>query len=257
MKKYLKVSAIVPAYNEENYIYNNLKTLTESHYIDEVICINDGSTDNTLKQIKKIKSVKLINLKKNYGKAYAISKGIKKSKGDVIVFFDADLSGLNDNHIKKLVYPLLKKKYDGVIGYPCFNKLDKFDKLFKPLTGERAYFKKDIEKHLKKIEKKGYGLELYLNYLFRDKKVKIIPLRGLRHILKHEKQSYDIVIRQYIIEFIDILSEIINQKNPISYLIKSYFNHFFYTKNSNLIKKQLKKLTSYIKNYSLLKFNKK
>lgn len=243
MNKYT-ISVIVPAYNEEKTISHVLKSLVNSLLIEEIIFINDGSSDNTLSIIKNFKKIILINLKKNHGKGYAITKGIEKSKGDIVVFIDADLIGLNDSHLKKLINPLLLGERDVVIGYPTGIKADK---LFLPLSGERAYWKKDLYPYLKEMSNKGYGLELYLNYIFRDKKIKLFPLDGVKTILKYKKQTYDIVAKLFLVESFDILSEILKQQNPISYLLKSYL-YSFYIKKPKKNSNQIDKLIKYVKN---------
>lgn len=238
------VSVIVPAYNEEKKISHVLKSLVNSLLIDEIIVINDGSSDKTLSIIKQFKKILLINLKKNHGKSYAITKGIEKSKGDIIVFIDADLTGLNDSHINKLTNPLITGKKDVVIGYPNYIKADK---LFLPLSGERAYWKKNLIPHLKELSKKGYGMELYLNYIFRNKKIKLFPLRGVKMALKYEKQTYDMVAKLFLVESYDIFSEILKQQNPISYLLKSYL-YSFYIKKPKKNNNQIDRLIRYVKN---------
>lgn len=239
----IRVSALVPAYNEELEIANVLESLKKSHFIDEIICINDGSTDNTLSQIKKTKGVKLLNLKVNHGKGYAITKGILRAKGEIIIFIDADMRGLNDWCIEKLISPLASGKYDAVIGYPTYGNLDK---LFRPISGERSYFKNDLLPLIPKMKKKGYGLELYLNYVFKDKRVKLFPLKGVRHMLKYEKQPYDMVAKLTLIEGFDIIAELLKQKNPLSYLVRSYL-YPFYTKRPETINHQINKLIANIK----------
>ncbi len=97
-----RVSAIVPAYNEEKKIAGVLKTLVSCPLLHEVICVNDGSTDNTAYEIRKVKGVRLINGTTNLGKSYAIVKGVKAAEGDIVIFIDGDLEGLSDLHIKKL-----------------------------------------------------------------------------------------------------------------------------------------------------------
>ena len=243
MNKYI-VSVIVPAYNEEKKIRHVLKSLVNSSLIDEIIVINDGSSDNTLFMIKQFKKISLINLKKNHGKSYAITKGIEKSKGDIVIFIDADLTGLNDSHLEKLINPLISGKKEVVIGYPNYIKADK---LFLPLSGTRSYWKKDLLPYLKEIINKGYGLELFLNYIFRDKKIKLFPLHGIKHALKYEKQAYNMVAKLFLIESFDILSEILKQQNPISYLFKSYLYSFYIKKPKNN-NNQVDKLIKYIKN---------
>ncbi len=96
MSKYC-VSAIVPAFNEEKTVFNVISTLQSSSLINEVICINDGSSDRTkeiLERFKNDKKVKVINLDKNKGKGNALAVGIKHSKGDILLFIDADLINL-------------------------------------------------------------------------------------------------------------------------------------------------------------------
>lgn len=243
MNKHI-ISVIVPAYDEEKKIAGVLKSLINTSLIDEIIVINDGSIDRTLSIIKTFKKIILINLKKNHGKSYAIVKGINKSKGNIIVFIDADLTGLNDSHLEKLINPLILGKKEVVIGYP--NDI-KTDKLFLPLSGERAYWKKDLIPYLKEMSMKGYGLELYLNYLFRNKKMKLFPLDGVKTTLKYEKQPYDIVAKLFLVESFDILSEILKQQNPVSYLLKSYL-YSFYIKKPKKNNNQIDKLIKYVKN---------
>jgi len=66
----MKTTTIVPVFNEEKTIKKVLAVLNRSRLIDEIIVVNDASTDNSLNEIKKIKSKKLrlISLKKNLGK---------------------------------------------------------------------------------------------------------------------------------------------------------------------------------------------
>ncbi len=243
MNKYI-ISVVVPAYNEEKKIGHVLRSLTNSMLINEIIVINDGSSDKTLSIIKNFKKIILINLKKNHGKSFAITKGIEKSKGDIIIFIDADLTGLNDSHIEKFINPLVIGKKDVVIGYPNYISADK---LFLPLSGERSYWKKDLLPHLKEIINKGYGLELFLNYVFRNKRIKLFPLHGVKTALKYEKQTYDMVAKLFLIESFDILSEILKQQNPISYLLKSYL-YSFYIKKPKKNNNQIDRLIKYVKN---------
>ncbi|MDT7858865.1 MAG: glycosyltransferase [Candidatus Aenigmarchaeota archaeon] len=105
-KKLPKVSILVPAYNEEKTIAKTLKSLLRLNYpknLLEIIAINDGSTDNTLKIMKKFEKygVKVID-KPNGGKASALNAGLKVAKGDIIVCMDAD-SIVSRNALKNTV----------------------------------------------------------------------------------------------------------------------------------------------------------
>lgn len=108
----LKLSILVPVFNEEKTIEEILIRLEKVKIPcqKEIIVIDDGSTDETLKRIKKqglrIKDIKLIFYKINKGKGFAIQSGIKKATGDYILIQDADLE-YNPEEIPKLLLPIL------------------------------------------------------------------------------------------------------------------------------------------------------
>lgn len=83
----MKVAAIVPALNEEKNIGRVLKVLIESKDLNEVIVVDDGSTDNT-SGISREMGAKVIRLEKigGSGKANAMKEGIKNTDADIIVF---------------------------------------------------------------------------------------------------------------------------------------------------------------------------
>lgn len=95
----MKVSIVLPIYNEEKNIpilYNEITEVfrkISNEY--EIICVNDGSKDNSLKVLKEIaqkdKKLKIINFKFNSGQTASMSAGIKASSGDVIIPMDSDL----------------------------------------------------------------------------------------------------------------------------------------------------------------------
>ena len=91
------LSIVVPCYNEEEsveiFLNEIQKVLTEYNF--EIIYINDGSIDNTLKNIKKLSNgnsnVKYISFSRNFGKESAIYAGLKNVSGDLICIMDVDL----------------------------------------------------------------------------------------------------------------------------------------------------------------------
>lgn len=102
-KKIKTLSIVVPLYNEEKRVVKTLpkiETFIKDFYKKtrikpELILVNDGSVDNTLKIIKdslNFKNTKIVSYKKNKGKGYALKQGFKKATGDYILFMDADLS---------------------------------------------------------------------------------------------------------------------------------------------------------------------
>lgn len=118
-----KISVIIPAYNEEENIGEVIKRLSELqlNLPDlEIIIVDDGSKDNTLKEAAKFPNVKCVGHNKNLGKGAAIRSGIEKSTGDVIVIQDADLEYFPDE-IPKIVKPILAGVADVVFGSRLFN----------------------------------------------------------------------------------------------------------------------------------------
>lgn len=117
-----KISVIIPAKNEEEKIGHLLKSLV-SKYIDEIIVVNDDSSDNTIKEVEKFKHVKLINLSnkpKGYlGKNYAVLEGYKHCKNNNILFLDADTYISNNMNFDKIILDYLnnKDKVYGVLPY--------------------------------------------------------------------------------------------------------------------------------------------
>lgn len=91
------LSIVVPCFNEEESIGIFFKEIEKvlAGYDYEIIFINDGSSDNTLKNIKDIanenSSVKYISFSRNFGKESAIYAGLKNASGDLICVMDADL----------------------------------------------------------------------------------------------------------------------------------------------------------------------
>ncbi len=96
----MKISIVLPAYNEEERIGKTLEEilryLKNRDYTYELIVIDDGSIDNTFSIvrgfIRKNKNIRLLRNLKNKGKGYSVKKGIMSAKYPLILFTDSDLS---------------------------------------------------------------------------------------------------------------------------------------------------------------------
>lgn len=214
------ISVIVPAYNEEKNIRVVLDSLIATNLFTEIICVNDGSTDRTAGLLGCYKNlIKIIHLRKNRGKGYAISIALEKAKGDIVILIDADIIGITRHHIQRLIFPLLHEHYSAVIGYPYHNT---FDDLLRIISGERAYYRKDLVRYCKEMRRKGYGMELFLNNAYKHRKTKYLRLYGIKHDQKYEKQPLDTVVKMITIEGFDLIAEIVRQNNDGLHTMKSY-----------------------------------
>ncbi len=121
----MKISVIVPMYNEEE---NVLRTLVEvnsvmkDYYDYEIVVVDDGSADDTFKLAEKFASdnphVQVHRQPVNMGMGSALRRGFDGSDGDIIITIDADLS-YNPSHVTKLAKVLLDDEtFDIAVGSP-------------------------------------------------------------------------------------------------------------------------------------------
>ena len=121
--KRVAVSVVIPLFNEEGslpVLADELKSVLGSMGMPyEIIYVDDGSTDDSFKILrdlhKKNKRIKVIRLRKNFGKSTALALGFQQASGDIAVTLDADLQD-DPAEIPNLVKEL-KKGYDVVSGW--------------------------------------------------------------------------------------------------------------------------------------------
>ena len=115
----MKISIIIPCYNEENTIIKILEKVNSQRkkFNLEIIVSDDNSSDNTLNLLRDNKNLfdKLIENKTNEGKGAAIKKAVNVSSGDIVLFQDADLE-YDPEDYTKLLDPILQNKADVVYG---------------------------------------------------------------------------------------------------------------------------------------------
>lgn len=220
------ISIIMPAYNEANKIKNTLENIYSIEEIDEIIVVDDGSSDNTSEIVSSIESkkIKIFKLEKNKGKGYALNYGlnIAMENADIIGFLDADL-GSSSKEVKKLIDSILNNEADVIIAkFPPAKKkgglgfvkglakksvLEMTGKeLDATLSGQRL-FKKEVLNKFDKIPF-GYGVEVgmtidILKYGYTIKEVLVNMThsetgRDLKGFIHRGKQYYHIkkVLRQ-------------------------------------------------------------
>ena len=112
----MKISLIIPFYNGEKFCKKIFDLIFKQNYKNyEVICVDDGSTDNTLKILKSIEKsnskVKVFT-QKNPGPGFARKVGFQKSSGDIVLFYDSDDSLYDENVFQNIVHIFEKENPD-------------------------------------------------------------------------------------------------------------------------------------------------
>ena len=186
----IKISCIVPAYNEGDRIGNVLGALKGHPLIDELIVVDDGSEDSTLNEVKKFDDIRLIVHEKNRGKSAAIHTGVMASRGEHIMFIDSDLIGLNVDNITDLIKPVCSGISDVSISIrgnsPRLWRVLGMDYI----SGERVFPKKLLIDRLDEILIiPHFGLEVFLNELIikSHMRIKIVNWPNVRSPYKNKK----------------------------------------------------------------------
>ncbi|NMB26664.1 MAG: glycosyltransferase family 2 protein [Tissierellia bacterium] len=222
-----KVLVVVPVYNEADRIKDTIEGLKKIDLIDEILIINDGSTDNTAKIIEKL-GVSIITMVKNQGKGYAMKKAIEEKDYDYIAFVDGDL-GFTSIEVEKLIKPVVLDKVDFTIakfpkssdvtrtkgGFGFVKRLAKKGVYFytkkeidTSLSGQRVYKKKVIES----IEyiPNDYGIEVAMTiqalnagYIFKEIPVNMTHRYSERSLkgFKHRGKQFFHILKTLIIMF--------------------------------------------------------
>lgn len=207
------VTAIVCAYNEEKTVRPILEVLLSHPRIDEVIAVDDGSTDETRRAIYSIINDKLVKIhhRKNLGKGASVVDAVKRSISDILLFFDADLKKFHPGHVDLLLKPLDINPKCMTIGiWDSHLPYEKhIGSLLKSFGGQRALSKHQILSLMKRVEKSGYGVEAIINlhFLHHHYPIYYIPLPGLLHVLKQEKHP----IYKFIVDYFNEGAEIVKQ----------------------------------------------
>jgi glycosyltransferase involved in cell wall biosynthesis len=113
------LSVVMPVYNEGPTVAEIIRRVLAQPVVLELIIVNDGSTDSTLKVLQEIARteprIQLFNHEINQGKGAALQTGFKAAKGDVVIVQDADLEYSPSEYIR-LLTPIVNGEADVVFG---------------------------------------------------------------------------------------------------------------------------------------------
>src|SRR3989339_737281 len=186
------VTAIVPAFNEAATIGPILDTLIACPLVAEIIVVDDGSQDQTA-DIARAKGLLVIKHSQNQGKAEAMKTGINATTNNIFLFVDADITGLTNRHLERIISPVLKGRYDMYIGIRRRRVywLNRILHILPLIAGERVITRTLWESVPEKY-KKGFQIEIALNYFAKinHHRMSRTLLAGIRHLTKEKKRGF-------------------------------------------------------------------
>jgi len=163
------ITCIIPAYNEGPRIKAVLDVVAAHPMIDEIIVVDDGSTDDTTAFASGREKVVLIRLLKNGGKTRALAAGLARARGTYLLLVDSDLIGLGADELTALMLPVLDGRADMAISLrrnaPRLWQLIGIDYI----SGERMLRRSLIADRLGELDAlPRFGFEVWLNRICID-----------------------------------------------------------------------------------------
>jgi glycosyltransferase involved in cell wall biosynthesis len=187
------ISCIICAFNEAPRIGAVLAVASVHPLLQEVIVVDDGSTDNTAEVVKRFPSVRLISYTENQGKSFAMATGVATAQGNILMLLDADLKGLTAEHLTELATPVLSGKTDVSLSLRKNSLL-----IFRAIgldfvSGERVIRKELLSDALDEIfELPRFGIEVFMNrkIIARQLSISVAHWHHVTQSRKTEKLGY-------------------------------------------------------------------
>jgi polyisoprenyl-phosphate glycosyltransferase len=182
------ISAILPVFNEELNVSDVLDVLHASSILDEIILVDDGSSDKTfdiLNQAAKLdQRIRVIHHDQNRGKGQAIFSGWAATCAPILLLLDADLKALTPDHIDVLLAPVIDHSADMTLGlfHGGHFSTDLSHRLSPFLTGQRGV-RAELLKCISRQAAAGYGFEIALTITAHQHnyRTRVVALKGVWH----------------------------------------------------------------------------
>jgi len=192
-----KISLVVAAYNEEDYIEKKILNTLQLDYppeLLELIFITDGSTDRTQEIIKQYPQIKLLHLPERQGKVAAMNRAVKFVNSPIIIFCDANTE-LNKECIREIIKHYPDPKVGAVAGE---KKILSSDKAKAAGSGEGIYWK--YESFLKKLDSELYSTVGAAGELFSIRK-ELFEEAPPGTIIEDFVQSLRVCVKGYVVRY--------------------------------------------------------
>jgi len=188
----VKISAIIPAFNEEKTIAGVINCLARVPELQSILVVDDGSTDATAQKAEATGAM-VLSLGENRGKGLAMETGFQILNPDVIIFVDADYINLRPRQIRRLLLPVVNGRYDMTTGTLNRNRYINWasHKFEAPFSGIRV-LRKELWAKIPLKYKRDFLIEsaIWFYAKLQGSRVKDFPLEGVGHIMKFQKRGF-------------------------------------------------------------------
>lgn len=191
-----RVTCIIPAYNEAARIGKVLEAACAHPLINEVIVVDDASTDGTAAVVRKFPSVRFLSHAANRGKSAALHSGYAAMEGAsdaFVLFLDADLVGLTPENLTDLITPVLDGSADVGISLrgncPWVWRMIGIDYI----SGERVMKRDLLAPYMEGVSRlSGFGFEVFLNRLIirERKRIRVASWKNVGSPYKLQKFGF-------------------------------------------------------------------
>lgn len=189
----MRVAAVIPAFNEEETIADVVSVCVRVPEIEETIVVDDGSTDETAARAKAA-GARVISHAENRGKAAAMKTGFEATTAPVLLFLDADLIGLQPDHLQDLLRPVLAGEADMTVGVFGDGRVatDLAQMVAPYLSGQRAIVRSVLAGMFQQepdAEQVRFGIEVAITKYVRSHGCRVVEvvLEEMTHRMKEEK----------------------------------------------------------------------
>ncbi len=183
------VSIIIAAYNEAATVGQVVSEAIGHPQASELIVVDDGSTDDTARRAADA-GARVVRLDENGGKAAALEAGVAEAGSEVLLFLDADITGLTHEAISTIIRPVIDGDVDMHVGLRARKTLwlNRLLWIFPIIGGERA-LTRNIWELVPEQQKRGYRIEVALNHTAKrfGRGMSFALVTGITHRTKESK----------------------------------------------------------------------
>jgi LmbE family N-acetylglucosaminyl deacetylase/glycosyltransferase involved in cell wall biosynthesis len=183
-----RVAALIPAHNESGRVGKVLAVLKRVEELDEIIVVDDGSTDATYAELQEFAihepRFNCLRLPANRGKGGALIAGAQTTQADCLLFLDADLLCLQPEHIRSLIVPVCAGQLDMAIGVFFGGRLlTDLSHWATPFMSGQRCLRASLFARVQQEAAAGYGVETAITLTARKEvwRYRYIPWRGVWH----------------------------------------------------------------------------